>query len=101
MSKDERNELKFFLYVLYRHKSEERLKKVKKGQHLAKTLNLPKQLSINYIQTNRDSLHGAEYEPVDKLLSRKIERFPKDLTHAMKEYISSKVFSPQLERKKN
>lgn len=68
---------------------------MKKGQNLASTLNVHKNNDPD-IEKPKDIC----YDSVDTLLQRKTEKTLKELTPAMKEYISSKYFSPDLEKKK-
>ena len=51
-------------------------------------------------ELSKTSSKGIQYEPVDRLLKKKIEKLPDDISSAMKEYTSSKLFSPSLEQKK-
>lgn len=68
---------------------------MKKGQNLASTLTAMKNGEAD-VEKPKDVC----YDSVDTLLQRKTEKTLKELTPAMKEYISSKYFSPDLERKK-
>lgn len=101
MKSSSENDLRFFLYNLFREKSEARLKSVKKGQYLAKTLNTQRITISQEAEHTKESIKGAAYETVNTLIHRKVDKLPNDITQAMKEYISSKLFSPLLEQKKN
>ncbi|OMJ82051.1 hypothetical protein SteCoe_17382 [Stentor coeruleus] len=90
------NDLRFFL-----EKSEARLKSVKKGQYLAKTLNTQRIAISHEDERAKETKKGAAYETVSTLIHRNVDKLPNDITLAMKEYISSKLFSPLLEQKKN
>ena len=68
---------------------------------MAETLNLKSIFTGEVFEDLKVDPSGADYEAIDKLLSRKIGKFPTYLTPAMKEYFGSRLFSPYQEKKKN
>jgi len=68
---------------------------VKKGQNLASTL-----VAIKNAEVENEKIKEVNYDNIDTLLHRRPEKLSNELTPAMKEYISSKYFSPGLEKKK-
>lgn len=72
------------------------MQRVKSGKNLANTLKVQKS-QYNHLQSPNK---GLEYNSQESLLNKKLCNIPRDISPAMKEYHSTRKFSPVLETKK-
>lgn len=82
--------------MLGRSFSTDRLISVKNGKRLAEMLKKQKKSCENILYAP----DAVDYNSIEQLLYQNINELPRDISQAMKQYYSTRGFSPDLERKK-